>query len=332
MGDNKIVCGCGWNRRAFLGGIAAISCFPSHRADAQTLWQGSLDGTCNFYPDSPIDGDVYTFRSNREAVGIVDDIVGAGGLRQNFEIMQANVPNAAAVIKDGKRYILYSQVFIDDITQSTATEWAAKTILAHEVGHHLNGHTLDGKGSQPPTELEADYYAGFVVGRLGGPRDGALAPFKQMSENGSPTHPPRAARLEAVAGGWREGSKGSVSDNRDPDVTPQPEKDPSDNPLPPPSTDATGILRDILTTIQQGSLPTQYQLSPPLHAELLRQHMWMVQGLQSRGNILQIIVQGSQALPNGGTYLAAAVQFRFGWMNWQLSIEPNGVISGLYGV
>jgi hypothetical protein len=311
-----------------VGAAGSFACLFSGQSFGQELWQGSLEGTCNFFPDSNIDGDIYTFSNNQQAVSIVDAIVKASGLRQNFQIMQASVPNAAAVIRDGQRYILYSQIFIDDINRNTATEWASKTILAHEVGHHLNGHTLSGRGSQPPTELEADYYAGYVIGRLGGPMEGALAPFKMMGEAGSATHPPRAARLEAVAGGWHEAtSRGG----REGDGRTQPEP-PPDQPLPPPAADSTAILRDILTTIQQGGFPTKYNFSPPLQAEIARTHMMMVQGLRVRGRIMSINIQGSQLLPHGGTYLSALVSFENGTMNWQMTVEPNGMISGLYGI
>ena len=37
------------------------------------------------------------------------------------------------------------------------------TLLAHEVGHHLNGHTIHRGGSTPELELEADEFAGFIL-------------------------------------------------------------------------------------------------------------------------------------------------------------------------
>ena len=83
-------------------------------------------------------------------------------------------------------------------------------LLSHEIAHHLNGHTLEAGGSRPPTELEADKFAGFAVGKLGGSLQEAQWLFRQLSAEGSETHPPRSARLEAVAVGWRDATGGQV--------------------------------------------------------------------------------------------------------------------------
>jgi hypothetical protein len=131
-----------------------------HPALAQERWNQGLNNTCSFYPNDIVNTDVFTFGSPQEGMDGVKRITIVAGLRPNFEVLQANVPNAAAVIRDEKRYILYSQVFINQIKQE-ATEWAAWTIMAHEVGHHLNGHTLLATSSRPVFELEADYFAGF---------------------------------------------------------------------------------------------------------------------------------------------------------------------------
>lgn len=194
---------CCQSRRSFLLGFSSFSLMTKH-AFAQQPWEGGIEGSCSFYPDDHVDTSLFTFGSSQEAVDVVTRITNAVGLAPNFEVQQANVPNAAAVIKNGQRYILYSQVFIEQIIASTSTEWASWTVIAHEVGHHLNGHTLLQGGSRPPIELQADRFAGHVVKRLGGSLDDALACFRQMNASGSTTHPPRSARLEAVTKGWKE--------------------------------------------------------------------------------------------------------------------------------
>ena len=75
--------------------------------------------------------------------------------------------------------------------------------MAHEVGHHLNGHTLSDVGSRPKRELEADYYSGFILQRLGANLDDArVAMLKLGSDSGSRTHPARHDRLAAIGNGW----------------------------------------------------------------------------------------------------------------------------------
>jgi hypothetical protein len=149
--------------------------------------------------------DVYGFAASKDAEAFIGAICGKVGLPPNFVTMAANVPNAAAIIDEdtNQRLVLYSEVFMAEIAQRAKTDWAGMSILAHEVGHHLSGHTLTGGGSRPPTELEADKFSGFIVARMGGTLDEASAVMKLIPPEGSETHPPRSARLEAIASGWR---------------------------------------------------------------------------------------------------------------------------------
>lgn len=158
-------------------------------------------------------GNIYSFKASTEAVALVEKICGAVGLPQNFEIRVAavsdDIQNAAAVIADygmpnAKRLVLYNELWVQDYLRSTGEEyWSGVALLAHECGHHLSGHTLDGQGSKPPKELQADSFAGFIVARLGGTREQALALFNTFPVEASETHPSRSDRLQAVAVGWR---------------------------------------------------------------------------------------------------------------------------------
>lgn len=199
----KLLCGCCLTRRAFIFGSAALAS-QSGSAAAQEHWGGGIEGACSFYPNDVVEADIYTFGSTAEADDVVRRITDSVGLAPNFKVLQANVPNAAAVIRGTERYVLFSQVFIENIVRSASSQWASWTIVAHEVGHHLNGHTLLPGGSRPKIELEADRFAGHTVRRMGGSLDDALACYQQMGSAGSDTHPPRSARLESVARGWRE--------------------------------------------------------------------------------------------------------------------------------
>lgn len=173
----------------------------------QTLLKVDATKSCNFHgglvPDKPI----YGFASDREAEESVKRILSYSGLEPNFKITAANVPNAAAVLDPAgeTRLILYNQDFMERIKGSTRTDWAAISILAHEIGHHLQGHTLKPGGSRPPSELEADKYSGFVVGMLGGTLDDAQAVMRMIaSDEGSATHPAKDARLAAITNGWKQ--------------------------------------------------------------------------------------------------------------------------------
>ncbi|TYB73032.1 ImmA/IrrE family metallo-endopeptidase [Bizionia saleffrena] len=102
----------------------------------------------------------------------LSDIVSEIGLSQsNFTIKTCNsINNAVAVIIDGERELLIDEHYLSKLNNSTNKSFYL-FILAHEIGHHLNGHTL--KYSDNTTsrkqELEADYFAGFVLKKLNSP-------------------------------------------------------------------------------------------------------------------------------------------------------------------
>ncbi|OKL38436.1 M48 family metalloprotease [Pontibacter flavimaris] len=139
---------------------------------------------------------------------IVQEIINVVGLKPRFELQAADIDNAAAVIYNGKRYILYSERFLDAINNAVHTDWAGVSILAHEIGHHLNGHTLSRSGSNPADELEADEFSGFVLRKMGASMAEAQAAINLLSEEeNSRSHPGRSYRLAAISKGWRSANE-----------------------------------------------------------------------------------------------------------------------------
>lgn len=137
------------------------------------------------------------------ATKIIELILETVGLQASFEVRRANVPNAAAVVYQGRRYILYNPSFIHAMDKAAGTPWASVAILAHEIGHHLNGHTLDGKGSMPDIELEADAFSGFALRKMGASLSEAQVAMRIIaSTKATRTHPARGDRLLAIAKGW----------------------------------------------------------------------------------------------------------------------------------
>lgn len=133
------------------------------------------------------------------------------GLPQNFTVTEADVPNAAAAIlldesRTPQRVIAFNPEFISLVKRATQDNpWAAVSVLAHEVGHHLAGHTIQAGGSQPPIELEADKFSGFVLYKMGAAREDALVAMRALVPAEVPrnsTHPPRDRRLAAIGEGW----------------------------------------------------------------------------------------------------------------------------------
>lgn len=187
--------------RAFIYGLV-LSFWIALSAHAQEAWPIKDDNICEFVSNHKNDNSIYTFPASDEFTSIVDKITLSLGLTPNFELRQANVLNAAAVTNENKRYILYSTDFMNSIRSSSSNDLSKWMILAHEIGHHLNGHTLDDIGSRPEKELAADMFAGSVIKRMGGSLTAALEVYRAMPEADSDTHPGRRARIEAVIRGF----------------------------------------------------------------------------------------------------------------------------------
>lgn len=146
-------------------------------------------------------------RGSVDAEEMIKDIIGVVGLKANFELKAANIPNAAAITYNGKRYIAYNPNFIANLNAKAGNKWASVSILAHEVGHHLNGHTLLPGGSQPALELEADEFSGFVLRKMGATLSQAQAAMNIAADyKAGVTHPGQPDRLAAIAKGWNEAS------------------------------------------------------------------------------------------------------------------------------
>lgn len=155
------------------------------------------------------------FGSVAEAEAVVDRILKVAGLTRNFVIKPSyDVDNAESGV-DGynRRYIYYNPEFMERIKGAARTDWAARAIMAHEVGHHLLGHRAEDGGRTPQEEeeihhrqeLEADKYSGFILRYLGASLSEAQSAVAAYGDkDGSPTHPPLAERLEAIRNGWEE--------------------------------------------------------------------------------------------------------------------------------
>ena len=153
----------------------------------------------------------FGFRSLGAAERAAERIMDASGLRADFEIVVApGEDNAYATLAHpcgrlaGCRVIIYDPEFLRDIERRT-DEWGPISIMAHEVAHHLQGHSVHGGGSNPPDELDADFFSGFILQKLGASLESAQAAMRLLaSPRGSSTHPPRRERLEYIARGWRK--------------------------------------------------------------------------------------------------------------------------------
>ena len=133
------------------------------------------------------------------------------GLPANFVVVSGPVPNAAAVIlldqnRLPRRVIAFNPAFM---TQASAlvggNPWGPISVMAHEIAHHLSGHTITPGGSRPEIELEADKFSGFVLQKMGAPEAAATQMILAVgSPHASATHPAKDERADAIRQGWTE--------------------------------------------------------------------------------------------------------------------------------
>jgi hypothetical protein len=159
------------------------------------------------------------FSSKSSADGALEKILSVTGMSKNFALYPcSDIENCAAVTYNGDRYILYDYKFMNIIKNNT-NSWSNLSILAHEIGHHVNGHSLDlllyaaGKKDDQTLEkkrkqeLEADEYSGFVMYKLGATLTQAQAAINLLGFDGDDTyntHPNKEKRLSAIQKGYNK--------------------------------------------------------------------------------------------------------------------------------
>lgn len=145
-----------------------------------------------------------------DARALVQRIVSTIGIpTTKFEVRASNdVANAEATTENGgkARLILYNPNWMKNLKSST-TNWSDWVVLAHEVGHHVAFH-MDPSFPNHEAELQADYFAGFILHKLGAPIvDVQLAMAMVSFEEASESHPAKALRVAEIKKGWEAAAR-----------------------------------------------------------------------------------------------------------------------------
>tara|TARA_B100001173_G_scaffold135624_1_gene117819 strand:+ start:3046 stop:5253 length:2208 start_codon:yes stop_codon:yes gene_type:complete len=139
-----------------------------------------------------------------------------------------NIGNAFALTQDDIDYIIYDIEFIfglgkeflndlDSPSTISSKKYDDETyinlaILAHEIGHHVNNHTLNSFSisleEKRLMELEADKFMGFILQRLGANLDEAKLAIKKYvkyeKDDTYSTHPALSKRLNYIEKGFNQ--------------------------------------------------------------------------------------------------------------------------------
>lgn len=208
--------------------LTAEEC-SSRRTKILAKYDGETDNWyCNYAGESAVPKeftvvDEKSFSESASASAVVKEILDEAGLAPNFVVRPASVPNAAASARAGQRFIEYNPAFISQLRDGAQTNWAVYSVMAHEIGHHLQGHTLQAGGSRPAIELEADEYSGFILARLGASLPQAQKAMSTFGSDASAgTHPATSSRLSAIKSGWDKAGSTPTVDTSDSDSTTTP--------------------------------------------------------------------------------------------------------------
>jgi len=150
--------------------------------------------------------------SQASAERIVDQMLSDMGITNKYKVRECKDiargnAKAEAFFDEGRirRYIIYDVDFLKQIANSTETNYAAMFVLAHEVGHHINDHTINYNSSEVPIEIDADVFAGTQLAISGANLEQTLRAArtsKNIFTGKYATHPGRMDRMKAAFKGW----------------------------------------------------------------------------------------------------------------------------------
>jgi tetratricopeptide (TPR) repeat protein len=194
--------------------LLILLCLPMIGFGQACQYGSSTDASeiCDFYQNK-------SFATYRNADIALDKILDVTGMSKRFVLKECNdISNCLATTYKGIRYILYDRDFMDAIATRT-NSWSSTSILAHEIGHHVNGHTLGKKettlSESRQMEIEADEYSGFVMFKLGASlsqAQEAIRVYGSDKDDSYSTHPSKDKRLRAIVKGYNK-AKGQGSNN-----------------------------------------------------------------------------------------------------------------------
>lgn len=119
----------------------------------------------------------------------------------------------ASIGPNGKRILIADHLFLNEVNQNAGTEWAAISIIAHEIGHHIAGFTR--RASKLDSELDADYWSGYALQKLGASEEASVKCMMVYgTEHNSSSHPNKYSRVATIKKGWRDALNGTFDKDR----------------------------------------------------------------------------------------------------------------------
>lgn len=187
--------------------------FGQLKHEPRSLTGTQVNFACNFFDNSvqyipPPAESISDDNAETWMRGMINKIMAVTGLQNRYQLKaMKDYNNCSAVCLNNnigqERFIQFDKAFLEAFQKKTKNRWFVFGVLAHEIGHHLNGHTVEGIGSRPNKEIEADEFAGFVMQKMGATLAEAQGIFSFLNAtDGPPTHPVKAKRYAAIKRGW----------------------------------------------------------------------------------------------------------------------------------
>ncbi|GAB3097799.1 M48 family metalloprotease [Lysobacter terrae] len=115
--------------------------------------------------------------------------------------------NAFATVASGRKIVAFDVDFLQWVNAQAGTEWAAIQIVSHEIGHHIAGFSNESHRS----ELNADYWSGQALQRLGSSRESATQAIMSVgTTTDTQSHPNKFKRAGIIERGWDDAEGGTI--------------------------------------------------------------------------------------------------------------------------
>lgn len=191
-------------------------CGPNGRCENPTDDEARL--ACGLV--EPVAPDIVLGLASTDAERVLREIGRAALLSNMPDIMSGPVDNAAAMIRGGRRLIVYNPQFLRDLTKRGGTDWAVTFVVGHELGHHAEGHTVS-SGCDHKFELQADGFSARALKRMGASLEEATAAMRAMKTGESECHPSSSERVARIESEYEEEDE---DEEEEPEPTPRRKK------------------------------------------------------------------------------------------------------------
>lgn len=163
-----------------------------------------VDNGC-FYDESNKSNEILIIKPKSNFYpNMASEILLSVGIKKTVLFYEAAIDNALATIYNGQLLIIYDPIFLQSMEKISGNQGGSKLVLAHEIGHLLNLHSISPSSSSPWwDELDADYFAGSVAYAQNIPIETVYKCAEiYPTISYSSTHPHRNSRIKTMINGY----------------------------------------------------------------------------------------------------------------------------------